>query len=88
MSKPKVIIEREQELRSLCEQYPKSIPVPAAANYMGMDMDCLRTCIDQGKCRFGIGGRSEGNNKARTLGSRFNNIPTLAFWNFIMQNSE
>lgn len=69
--------QRQQELIVLCEQNPRFIPIEAVAEYMGMDKDCLRESIDQGKCRFGIGGKNG------LRGNRFAKIPTLAFWNWV-----
>lgn len=76
MEKPQAIIDRENELIDICNQYPRSIPPEVAAKFCGMDKDCLRESIDQGKCRFGIGGKNG------LQGNRFCKIPTLAFYNW------
>lgn len=77
MKKPQEIINREKELMELVQKYPTSIPTEAVAKFIGMDMDCLRESIDQGKCRFGIGGKNG------LRGNRFAKIPTIAFYNWV-----
>lgn len=77
MRKPESIIDSENRLEEICNEYPVFVPVNVAAKYLGMDITCLRDSIDQGKCRFGIGGRNNGN------GNRFAKIPTLAFYNWV-----
>lgn len=77
MKIPHEIIERENELTELVQKYPRAIPVESAAAFIGIDKDCLRESIDQGKCRFGIGGKNG------LRGNRFAKIPTIAFYNWV-----
>lgn len=77
MKKPQAIIDREAELEEIVNKHIRFIPLEVAAEYMGMDKDCLRESIDQGKCRFGIGGKNG------LRGNRFAKIPTITFWNWV-----
>lgn len=77
MKKPQAIIDSEKELEEICNKYPRCIPVEVVANYIGMDDNCLRESIDQGKCRFGIGGKNG------VRGNRFSKIPTIVFFNWV-----
>lgn len=79
MTAPESMKERLRLLHEICEKYPIYIPTDVCADYMGMDVNCLRESINQGKCKFAVGGQ----NGAR--GNRFAKIPTLAFYNFITQ---
>ena len=79
--KCEAMTKQMDELIELCTEYPKEIPLIECAKYIGMDKDCLRESIDQGKCKFGVGGRKG------TQGNRFSKIPTLAFFNFMTQGA-
>ena len=52
---PTPIKEKLSELNKLVEQYPLTIPVIVAANFLGMDKDSLRACLFTGNCPFGVG---------------------------------
>lgn len=54
MKLPEVIKKNIADLDALAEQYPVSIPVPVVAEFLGMDRDGLRRCIENGSCPFGI----------------------------------
>lgn len=77
MNKPQEIIDRETELSELIQKNPRFVPLETVAEYIGMDKDCLRESIDQGKCRFGIGGKNG------VRGNRFAKIPTIVFYNWV-----
>ena len=77
MKMPKELLEREELFLSICKTYPISIPTSVVAKFLGMDVDCLRESIDQGKCRFGVGGRNG------LKGNRFSNISTLVFYKWV-----
>lgn len=69
-----VIHDRIDELNTLVENNPRYISVRAAAEYLGMDADCLRDSIYQGKCQFGISWVADKNRGIK--------IPTLPFYLF------
>lgn len=73
---PSAISRRREELERLCEENPQTIKAEKVAKYYGIDVDTLRTSIDQGKCAFGFGlNNGSGRN-------RYAVISTLAFYNF------
>ena len=45
---PDVIMEKDEELTRLVEQYPIDIPVKEAAHFLGMDVNSLRGAIQAG----------------------------------------
>ena len=51
------------------------------ANFMGIDVDCLRAAAESGRCPFALGGRNG------LRGSRFTKIPKLAFFNWFTQGA-
>lgn len=79
--KCEAMVKQAEELIELCTKHPRSVPLVECAKFLGIDKDCLRESIDQGKCRFGIGGVGGFSKK------RFSKIPTLAFYNFITQGA-
>ena len=50
----KIISDSLEELDKLVEAYPRCIPLAAAAEFLGIAPETLRTSISQGKCSFGI----------------------------------
>ena len=55
----KIISDSLEELDKLVEAYPRCIPLAAAAEFLGIAPETLRTSISQGKCSFGIGWTSD-----------------------------
>lgn len=75
------MIERNKRLIELCDKNPICLPVKECAKFIGMDEQCLRESINQGKCKFAVGGQNG------LHGNRFAKIPTLAFYNFMMHGA-
>lgn len=71
---PKCILEREQKLVQLCEQYPELIPLEAAAAYLGMSVKGLRHYLEARNDSFGLFYRNGGD------GRRAYFISTLPFY--------
>jgi hypothetical protein len=73
MAIPKEVLDRFSELDDLVRDYPRSIPVDAAAKLLGISGYCLRSCL-MGYNPIGLGWKEEG--KA----NRGFNIPTGKFY--------
>lgn len=59
MSKIEEFMEADRErMEELITKYPKQIPVPVVADFMGMDHNSLRAAIDGGS--LGISWRKDG----------------------------
>lgn len=78
MKIPQPIQIKINDLEHLVQEYPNKIPVEAAAKFLGMDAQCLRRSIDQGKAPFAIGC----NNGIH--GNRYAHIPTATFYFWYM----
>ena len=71
---PKVIKERLADLDALIEKYPSKIPLTAAADFLQMNADGLRSALTRGNAPFGFGyQKADG-------GVRVMVIPTLTFY--------
>lgn len=71
---PHEIQNRIKELNKLIENYPQKIPVVKVAKYLGMDVECLRRAIEQGKVPFALGCDNE------LYGNRYAYISSLTFY--------
>lgn len=71
---PEIIQNRLKDLNRLIEEHPNRIPTVKAAKYLGMDIECLRRAIEQGKVPFAIGCDSD------FKGNRYAYISTLTFY--------
>ncbi len=60
-----------EELKKLITQHPVYIPVRAAAKFLGVAEDGLRTSMDQSRCPFGFSWRQGDRSGYK--------IPTMAF---------
>lgn len=75
---PNVLQDRVSELNQLVQEYPKDIPLPKVAEFLNVDKEGLRRCIETGKCPFGISWQ-------KTLdGNRAFKIPSLTFYLWTM----
>lgn len=52
---PEEIRENIVCLNGIISKYPKKIPVAVVANFLGMDVECLKRCIECGNVPFAIG---------------------------------
>lgn len=76
MGKPLNIIKLESQLQELIEKDDNPyLTVEDVAKLIGMDKECLRESIANGRSPFGIGGQRSG-------GNRFAKIPKLTFYNW------
>lgn len=71
---PPIIQEKMDQLNKLIEQYPNKIPTIKAAKFLGMDIECLRRAIEQGKVPFALGCDND------IYGNRYTYISTLKFY--------
>ena len=71
---PKNIQERIAELDEIIEMYPKKIPVTTAAKFLGMDVECMRRGIEQGKFPFALGCDND------IYGNRYAYISSVTFY--------
>ena len=84
---PSAIQERIRELNKLVNEYPVAIPLPKLAEFLRVDAEGLRSCIQMGHCPFGIGWQ-------KTIkGNKAFKIPTATFYfwytgDFIRANRE
>ena len=76
---PKPILQSFEKLSNLIDKYPIDIPITVAADFLGMDAECLRCSIEQGRATFGVSWKRE------IRGKRGFKIPTIAFFNWITQ---
>ena len=73
---PNPIIEKVDELCELVDEYPLTVPVPIAANFLNMDPESLRCALEQNRCPFGFGWQKNiRGNKGFKIPT-----PTLFFW--------
>ena len=89
---PNCIPSRYDELCRICDDNPKYIPVPVAADFLGCDAEGLRFGIEKGTVPFGFcwqkpkivtKGRHKGE-AADVGGNRAFKIPTLKFYFWFM----
>lgn len=80
MKIPAAVQDKLSELENLCKKNPLRIPVVEAADFLGMDGDSLRACIECGACPFGIGW------KKKNARSRAFYIPTTTFYLWFTQS--
>lgn len=78
---PRPIVEDFEKLNNLIEENPVYIPIAQVANYLGMNPESLRCAIDQGRASFGFSWKGD------ARGSRAFKIPTIAFYNWVMQGN-
>lgn len=78
---PEPIRERMDELENLVNDNPFELSVNQTAQFLRMDAECLRACIEAGKCPFALGW------KKNTRGSRAFKIPTASFYFWYTVNS-
>ncbi len=71
---PFTIQERIHQLNKLIEEYPSKIPTVKVAKFLGMDIDCLRRGIEQGKIPFALGCDND------TYGNRYTYVSSLTFY--------
>ncbi len=71
---PQAIYDRSDELNALVENYPRYIPVPEVAKFLGANAEGLRHSIEHGQCPFGVSW------KKTIHGNRAFKIPTLTFY--------
>lgn len=76
---PKPIISDFERLNALIEENPIYIPIARVADYLGMNPESLRCAIDQGRATFGFSWKSD------MRGNRAFKVPTIAFYNWVMQ---
>ena len=76
---PKILQERIGELNNLVEKHPNKIPTTTAAKFLGMDVECLKRAIEQGKVPFAIGCTNN-----EVYGNRYTYISTLTFYLWCM----
>lgn len=62
------------QLNDLVKEYPEDIPPKKAAEFLGMDVTCLRESLSQGRCPFGFGWQKNSD------GNRAFKIPTVTFY--------
>lgn len=90
---PENVSEKYGELCRICEENPKYIPLPVAADFLGCDAEGLRFGIERGTVPFGFSWQKpkivpKGRNKgelAAVGGNRAFKIPTLKFYFWFMQ---
>ena len=71
---PIVVQQKIQELEELLNQYPKKMPTTKVASFLGMDVECLRRAIEQGKTPFSIGCDND------SYGNRYTYISSVTFY--------
>ena len=54
---PQCVIDRFAQLRALCEKYPVTVPLTAAAKFLGVSPECLRESIITGSCHLALAGK-------------------------------
>lgn len=71
---PECVTDRLRQLKKICEENPVQVPLPVAADFLGMEPTSLRDAIMDGSCPFGFGWR-------RTArGNRSFCVPTHLFY--------
>lgn len=82
MGTPEIIERLYAELDNLLNRDDKKDIAPkAVADFLGMDVDTLRTAAENGTCPFAISTRNW------SKGNRCTRIPKLAFYNWMMQGN-
>ena len=90
---PGNVTDKYNELCRICEDNPKYIPLPVAAEFLGCDAEGLRFGIEKGTVPFGFCWQKpkiipKGRNKGEPAvvgGNRAFKIPTLKFYFWFMQ---
>ena len=71
---PRCVTDKLLELNQLAEQHPDTIPLPAAAQFMGIADEGIRAYIDNNPNAFGISWKRMG------AVNRAYKIPTIRFY--------
>lgn len=77
---PEELANRVHELNLLVQRHPQSIPLMECAEFLGMDPESLKRCIELQRCPFALGWTSkEGSYRSCK-------IPTVTFWLWFTNN--
>lgn len=71
---PDIIQTRISELNELIEKHPYKIPTSKAAKFLGMDVECLKRAIEQGRVPFALGCSND------VYSNRYTYISSLTFY--------
>ena len=78
---PPCVAENLDALSALCDQYPLKIPLTAAAEFLHVHPDGLRSAAEKGQLPFGFGWQKD------LLGNRAFCIPTVRFYLWYTQSA-
>lgn len=68
------IQNRVHELQKLVDKHPYKIPTTKVAKFLGMDIECLRRGIEQGKIPFALGCNND------SFGNRYSYVSSVTFY--------
>lgn len=75
---PDIIKDKISVLEDLIKDHPDKIPVTKAAKFLGMDVECLKRCIEQGKVPFAFGCDND------KYGNRYSYVSSVKFYLWVI----